>query len=345
MKKAITRSQIKNIGKRLRAIKASEELNGEDLDALNNWRAHHDPTLQYYGKLLKSEAIKMGMSANQITITQRIKRVHSVILKLKRFPQMQLSTMDDIVGARIVLPDSGDVFKLVSALKERKSKHKLLKLNNYTAHPKKDGYRSIHAVYGADKSPSIQIEIQLRSLLQHYWATGVEIFGTLEKTSFKTGQGSDSWGEFFKLLSSQFAIKEGTSVLEEHERLSKSQINFQLVKMIRKLNIIEQLTTYTSIYTSDWRENRLKGRAGKYALLTLDTNTSMTNVDIYPESQFLKALKDYSSIEKIHHSSHEINVVLVNLDNINNLEKAYPNYFMDTKVLSGYLSQIVLGEF
>jgi hypothetical protein len=47
----------------------------------------------------------------------------------------------------------------------------------------------------------------------------------------------------------------------------------------------------------------------------------------------------------VHHSSDDINVVLVNLDSIDNLERAYPNYFMNTKLLVNLLSRIVLGKF
>ncbi|MCB1198782.1 MAG: RelA/SpoT domain-containing protein [Deltaproteobacteria bacterium] len=318
----------------------------EDLRILNQWRAHHDATLIYYGKMLKHEAGKLGIDLDQVTIAERVKRIHSMILKLQRFPQMQLSMMDDIAGARIVLPTNQDVLHLTNALKEKKSKHALIKLSNYIAHPKQDGYRSIHIIYRAkNQSPSIQIEIQVRSQLQHIWATGVEVFGTLEKTSFKTGDGSQAWQVFFRLLSSRFAIKENTPVLPEHERYSIKQLNTKLVQMIRKLNIIELLQAYTSMYASDWRQKRRKGRSGKYALITLNTQKNHTNVDIYPERKFTEALEKYASIEKIHHSSKDINVVLVNVDHINKLEQAYPNYFMDTKALSTHLSKIVLGEF
>jgi putative GTP pyrophosphokinase len=148
---------------------------------------------------------------------------------------------------------------------------------------------------------TLKLELQVRSYYQHIWATGVEVFGTLTKTSFKTGKGADEWRDFFKFLSSRFAIKENNSILPEHEKYSYQQIHKILVKKIKELNIIEQLNTYTSVYKSYWRENRPKGRSGKYALLILD--------------------------------------------NINKLEMAYPNYFMDTKQLTFYLSQIVLGDF
>jgi hypothetical protein len=345
MEKCITKSQIKNIGKKLRSSEVSSKISNTDLETLNLWRSHHSPSLKYYAKLIKDESFKLGIDESDFTVTQRLKRIHSIILKLKRFENMQLSTMDDIAGLRIVVDSIEQVNRLMTVLKEKIGKNKIVKLNNYITHPKSDGYRSVHIIYKVSKIPSIHIELQIRSMLQHYWATGVEVFGTLEKTSFKTGDGNLEWKEFFNLLSSRFAIKERATVLSQHEILTPVQIEKELVKKIKDMNIIEQLNAYTSVYTSNWRNERSKGRSGKYALLTLDTVTSTTKVSIYPENKFSIALEDYSEIEKVHHSSSEINVVLVNLDNINNLEKAYPNYFMDTKVLSNYLSKIVLGEF
>ncbi len=92
-------------------------------------------------------------------------------------------------------------------------------------------------------------------------------------------------------------------------------------------------------------EIRERGRSGKYALLILNNISNTTDVEIFSEANFTKALDKYTSIEKDYHSSNELNVVLVNLDNIENIERAYPNYFMDTKVLTNYLSKIVLGDF
>ena len=349
MNKEITRSHIKNIGKKLRASQGDIEIDDNDLKILNNWRELHEPTLKYYGKLLRQQAKGLTFEGNsEFTVTQRLKRIHSIILKLKRFPDMQLSTMDDLAGARIVLPQIREVFDLAEILKYKSSKgskHAIVKVNNYIAHPKDDGYRSIHIVYQTKKVPSIKIEVQLRSKLQHYWATGVEVFGTLEQTSFKTGEGNQEWKDFFALLSSYLAYKEGTSLLKKHEIYSLSQLRDKLISTIKELNIIELLNAYTSIYSSDWRNNRSRGKSGKYALLTLDSNVNKTDVEFFAEAKLKDALEKYVAIEKIHHSSKLVNVVLVNLDDIDKVEEAYPNYFMDTKVILNILSEIVLGIF
>ena len=58
--------------------------------------------------------------------------------------------------------------------------------------------------------------------LEHIWATAVEVYGTIKNASFKTGEGDHHWKEFFKLLSSFFAMLEYSPVLDEHKTLSKS---------------------------------------------------------------------------------------------------------------------------
>ncbi|MCB0422177.1 MAG: RelA/SpoT domain-containing protein [Bdellovibrionales bacterium] len=341
----ITRNRIKNIGKKLRALDSSSSLNSEDLMALTRWRDSHGSSLNYILRLLEKDLSQHGLTKDEFSITQRLKRIYSIKLKLTRFENMQLSMMDDIAGIRVILSQLRDVDWLFNHLKEKKFKYTLLKVNNYVSAPKPDGYRSIHLVYRTSKSPEVQIEVQLRTHLQHVWATAVEVFGTIVKTSFKTGDGENEWREFFKLLSSKFSLKELRPVLKEHELLSSSKLTSLLISKIKDLNVIEKLNAYTSCYHSDWEKQRGKGRMGKYALLILDNIKNTTSVEFYAEKDRLKGLQRYSELEKDHIENESINTVFISVDNMNKLIDAYPNYFMNTKDLINYLSDIVLGNF
>lgn len=62
-------------------------------------------------------------------------------------------------------------------------------------HPKMDGYRGIHDVYEYDVRSDygvmwngLLIEIQYRTLLQHSWATAVEVAGLLTHNNPKFSQ-------------------------------------------------------------------------------------------------------------------------------------------------------------
>jgi putative GTP pyrophosphokinase len=341
----ITRSKIKTIGKKLRTLDSSNKLSSGDLEVLTEWRDSHSASLNYLLKLIEKGLNQSGFENNEYSLSQRLKRIYSIKIKLDRFPNMQLSMMDDIAGARVVLKQIEDIEMLFDHLKEKNFKYTLLKVNNYISSPKPDGYRSIHLVYRTNKTPEVQIELQLRTHLQHVWATAVEVFGTIVKTSFKTGDGEDEWREFFKLLSSKFAEKEKRPILREHEVLSKTKRDALLINNIKSLNVIEQLNAFTSTYHSDWDKNRSKGRMGKYALLILDNIKNETHVEFYSEKDRLKGLQRYSELEKDHIKNENLNTVFISVDNMNKLLDAYPNYFMNTKMCINYLSDIVLGNF
>ena len=84
---------------------------------------------------------------------------------------------------------------------------------DYIEKPKDDGYRSLHQVfkYKSTIAPELNglfIELQIRTKLQHSWATAVETLGLVEKSSFKTGEGAEEFKRFFKLASVLFAHHE-----------------------------------------------------------------------------------------------------------------------------------------
>ncbi len=52
------------------------------------------------------------------------------------------------------------------------------------------------------------IEVQLRTRLQHNWATAVETVGIFTGEALKSSQGNEDWQDFFRLVSTWFAHKE-----------------------------------------------------------------------------------------------------------------------------------------
>jgi (p)ppGpp synthase/HD superfamily hydrolase len=70
------------------------------LDIINNWRASHSGPLLAMRVLLTRQAQSIDEEA---LIAQRIKRFFSISAKLRRFPTMKLSQMQDIGGCRAIL--------------------------------------------------------------------------------------------------------------------------------------------------------------------------------------------------------------------------------------------------
>jgi ppGpp synthetase/RelA/SpoT-type nucleotidyltranferase len=137
-------------------------------------------------------------------VAQRLKRTPSIIAKLKRFESMDLARMHDIGGLRAVLGNVENVRRLQEEYKKTTFKHKLVREDDYIAQPKEDGYRSVHLVfqYKNDRAPDydgLRLELQIRTKLQHAWATAVETMSTFLGKAMKAGQGDRPWLHFFAI--------------------------------------------------------------------------------------------------------------------------------------------------
>jgi putative GTP pyrophosphokinase len=341
-----SKSQIDKAGEVLKKEKLDITEMEASMEVLSNWRAYHAMPLDTFAKVLK-ERVKRIDSKETAIVAQRLKRTPSILLKLRRHSTMRLSAMQDIGGLRAIFENLDDVYRLVKLYRVSKSRHELFDLHDYIATPKADGYRSVHLIYKLNRTPKIFLEIQVRSYFQHIWATGVEVFGTLTNSSFKSGFGARKWLDFFALLSSVFAVKENSPLVETHRSYGKKELLSKARKMIRELQVVKQLLTYTAIYkiTSAETKKIIKGRRGNYSLILLNSHDNTTSFSTFSSDQIEEAINKYTQMEKEFYNDINMNVVLVSTGDVHKLEKSYPNYFMDTKILVEQLSLILEGDY
>ena len=82
----------------------------------------------------------------------------------------------------------------------------------------------------------------------------------------------------------------------------------------------------------------------KFFLLELDILGNKLNITSHTKEEEQKAINDYSAIEKRHSGQKDYDMVLVGVDAANDLQKAYPNYFVDSREFLSYLQKI-LGKY
>ena len=193
--------QIRKEGKIM--LLSSDFDNQEFLDSADiffNWRASHAFPMQIMLDFLRKNAIRID---KQALVVQRLKRSSSIFLKLIREKGMSLSRMEDIAGCRAVLNKTEDVQRLHSNLTRSSTKHILHRERNYISTPKHSGYRGVHLVFkyngGKVKYQGLHVELQLRSKIQHAWATAVEVVGTFTKQALKASAGDETWLDFFNM--------------------------------------------------------------------------------------------------------------------------------------------------
>lgn len=122
-------------------------------------------------------------------------------------------------------------------------------------------------------------------------------------------------------------------------------ITDKLKEIITDLKAIEQLNVYTAIYRITSSEVKEKGRTGHYCLILLNSSKSTISIQTFGVNQIEEATSIYMDMEKKFYNDINMNVVLVNTGDVKKLEASYPNYFMDTKALVRYLSQIMIDKF
>src|SRR6185503_1641303 len=194
-----------------RRVKTSDEY-AEAIRAIYNWRAAHSFPLNTFQTTLRKKARQVD---DDNLVAQRLKRFSSIYAKLMRFRDIPMSEMQDIAGCRAVVPTVRDVEELVSLYKNGNLKHEPVDADDYINGPKRTGYRGYHLIYRykSDKTKpwnGLKVEVQLRSTLQHAWATTVETVDTFTTQALKAGGGSREWRMFFRLMSADLAFREGT---------------------------------------------------------------------------------------------------------------------------------------
>lgn len=292
---------------------------------VDNWRASHAFPLQVIYCHLKR-----SYDAPDYIVAQRLKRLDSIMKKLRREPTMSLWTMQDLGGCRVVVPTVEDVYRVAKTYKKSRVRHICKNEYDYLQEPKPSGYRSYHMVYQYQSDTkdtynrNMLIEIQIRTHLQHLWATALETMGLFTNQALKAGLGEEDVLRFFKLISSAFAIVEGlptvpdtpgemTNIIAEIEALDKEHNYLSMLSAIR-----------VAVDHFEFKDRRQRG----YYILILNYATRRLRLRFYKPGQIDSATKAYNDIEKTR-AADKVDAVLVSVSSFNTLKSAYPNYFSD----------------
>lgn len=326
---------------------------------LDNWRSSHSFPLHTFKIRLKTVSELVDPKA---LVVRRLKRTPAIIKKLQRKydghnPTMKLSQMQDIGGCRSVVSNVKSVKKLCDEYyhidentkgKHCDLKHYLKNKKDYITNPKPDGYRSIHLIYkyNSDKKQKkyngLLVEIQIRSRLQHFWATAIETVDHFTKQALKSNEGEKEWKDFFKLISSVFADFEGTPKVPGTP-VDKSDLYSQVKSLSVKLSVVDKIKGWAKLVNIIGQlEQKHKSH---FYLLNLDIDTKKLTISAFDKVDEEKANIAYSTAEK-EASQEKFNrdIVLVEADTTKELRKAYPNYFLDTNeflsILERYLNEV-----
>ncbi len=319
----ISKEKINQAGRRL--INKESQLSVQEANSiLQEFRLIHQHPMSLFRHIIGRKLKKYSIDAAPV---QRLKRIPSIVKKLKIQKNMNLSRMQDIGGLRIVLENMEEVNLVRNEIKkvEKHGNFKFTFANekNYIKNPPDSGYRSIHMVYKYNRNIELEkqcrLEIQIRTKLQHYWATAVEVLGTCLNQPLKQSLGDDKYLDIFKNISKLFVS------------LEEKDIDYNLIKQVQKdvvdVGLFNKLQNFNIVLKHLSSSGYIQGQ---YVLLKMNFKQKVVEISQYGKAKFEQANEDYLQMELDNLGNQAIEVVLISIQDIKKLKQSYPNYFMDT---------------
>lgn len=250
------------------------------------------------------------------------------------------------------MPNLGEVYKLYEFYKTSRINHELINEKDYIRNPKKDGYRGIHLVFRyrgqndtARKYDGLLLEVQLRTALQHSWATAVEMAGLINGTKYKNGLGSRRWLKFFEITSKMVELLEyvdtdGAKYVPEPSR-GALDLYGELKTVDPRWKITTSLQNFAkAVQVINDQENN-----SEYYIVQMNPIERATRIYGFSKMEIGEAIRLYDQMEH-ENAGTEIDQVLVTAGKLKDLKRAYPNYFPDVSMfvaMIGALAEVYDG--
>ena len=288
---------------------------------IDEWRAAHRGVLNTFQAILRNRT-----RDTSIAVAQRHKRKRTIFDKLLRFPQMQLARMDDVAGCRVIFRRVKDLYEFRDKFHRARFKHtrrNALDKYDYIKQPKDTGYRGVHDIYEYDVNSEVgkglaglYVEIQYRTLVQHAWATAVEVIGFVTESQPKFQQGDRRY-ERAMALASEILARAHESSKGPFPDLSDRDLVKEFLSLDSELHLLRMLR---GLNATDKAVS-----AKRNAILIMSANGEL-EVKMYREAP--DALRALFELEK---EMPDRDIVLVRADTSDEVRIAFRNYFSDAR--------------
>lgn len=312
-----SRGSVNRAGANIRAKSA----NSADFQVVDTWRAAHRAVLNTFQAILR-----MRTRGKNIVVAQRHKRKRTIFDKLRRFPLMDLARMDDIAGCRLIFDNIEELYSFRQAFHKARFKHKRrneVDKYDYIKNPKSTGYRGIHDVYVYDVNSNagkmykgLFVEIQYRTVVQHAWATAVEVIGFITESQPKFQQG-DSRYEEAMVLASEIIARAFEKSLGPLPSVDSEDLVEQFLHLDEELGLMKLLR---GLKAADSAVS-----ANRNVILVFSEENGLEIKTYRDATEALRALFELEQ----ENSGNDL--VLVRADTSDDVRIAFKNYFSDAR--------------
>ncbi|MBO7571211.1 MAG: hypothetical protein J6T48_03565 [Bacteroidales bacterium] len=314
----LSKNQIRKLGNRIREAYGDGTgiVSEEDLKLLQEYRLTFRDTIASIFDIVYKDCQSINKKS---IVTYRIKRIESIIGKLKRMPDTELDRLIDIAGCRCILSNNEQVYRLLNKLRENTQIY-IKKEIDYIENPQAEGYKSIHLFVGLQNGDGKLVEVQLRNQEQHNWATLVEITDFVFETKLKEYKEPSDLLEFHRLLS----VPEQNLTQKEKKKI------FNTIKDRNYINRINEVFVRNYIdVRKQWMQIQSYSKNSFYLIEA--KRKERPQIDSY--NSFIEAEEAY--FERFRQNSNS-NIVLTNIPHATyeQISVAYSNYMLSTHSFS-----------
>jgi len=206
------------------------------------------------------------------------------------------------------------------------------RVKDYMAAPKESGYRGIHVMCRNDADfygyKNLDVEVQVRTLKQHGWATAVEIYDLITGASLKSGGGTQEQKRFFQLASE----------LMNDDSANTATAIAELKALDDKLGVLSTLREATdSMYFV--HDGDIEISRSDSCLVAVDLGVQQISIEIFSSDNESEAADRYTELE----STEEEGFVylLARAGSLDDLRHAYPNYYSDISAFVDWLEDCI----
>lgn len=315
----VSNTRINKIGENIAA--RGGEITPEELEQLQEFRTSFSKPLVNVFNITRELADKVNQSS---ILAFRLKRIDTIINKLSREKEMDLSRMGDIGGIRCIFYNEAEVYKAKTLIENTFESGG--KTRDYIKEIHRDiGYKSVH-MYVKDPISQKRIEIQLRTRNHHNWATLIEITDLLYDLRLKElgFESNEKFGKFHALMSSD-------------KELSKDEAEL-VYDVLDKYNFI-------SVLSKTFRKNNAEV---KKRWSSEEKNNSYFLIEASKKD--IPTLKSFKTFEEAEHayfekykenSSAEIVLTSIKKPNFKQISVAYANYILSYHTFTSDIRPII----
>lgn len=350
-----SRSKIKKAGQALRRNEGNLK---EAITIIHSFRAEHEEALEHVLNFISALCDEQHVGYLSFS---RLKRLETIVNKMHR-PSLDgrvvnsicITNMNDIAGCRFVFDTLQQLETVKGFIEEEARKWRSLELEqfyDYISHPKENdcGYRCLHSIfyYFNEDNKKYRVEAQLRTRLQHVWATAVEIVDLINQTEIKTTSFYNEsckkpeqlrWERLLRLMSDYIAHEDGVVQLSKKQIF---EIKEELVVVNNDINAVEKLSSFEMVFQSKGLEDASRNDKKHVLCVINELAQGVETINFYEIEQ--EAIQAYNNLEKVYAGSINHRVLLFSIAEVEKLKRAYPNYLGSCSEFVSQLNNAMLA--